>query len=219
MNKQIKILLIEDDREIAEQIQRYLHSRDYIVETAPTYFEARNKLSAFYDVALVDINLPDGNAGDLVLRLKEKGIRMIITTVKNDENFIVKMLDQGADDFLTKPFALEILRARIDAVMRTISVMEGSKITYNDLVLDQAKAMISYQNHQIDLTSLEYAVLSLFIQNPNRVFTRDQLLERFWENRDKVVNDNTLTATIKRIRAKTSADIIITVRGIGYRMG
>lgn len=179
MKKQISILLIEDDMEIAEQIQSYLQSKGYFTEVAPTYLETLAKLDSFYDVVLMDINLPDGNAEDLVSKIKEKGIRIIVTTVKSDENFIVSMLDRGADDFLTKPFSLEILRARIDAVMRTISVMEGSKIIYNDLILDKTKAMISYQNHRIDMTSLEYAVLSLFIQNPNRVLEGSSLEDQF----------------------------------------
>lgn len=219
MQKMTKILLIEDDRGIAEQIRIYLQNKNYLVEIASTYHEAINCLDLFYDVALVDINLPDGNAESIVSKLKEKGIRIIITTVKNDENFIVAMLDKGADDFLTKPFSLEILRARIDAVIRTISVIEDQKILYNEFILDTTRAIISYRNRPIDLTSLEYDLLSLFIKNPNRVFTRGQLLEMFWENRDKFVNDNTLTATIKRIRTKTAPTTILTIRGIGYRMG
>jgi len=213
-----KILLIEDDREIASQIKEYLSKRNYIVEIANTYHDALLHLNLYYDVALVDINLPDGNAESFVVKLREKGIRVIVTTVKNDENFIVNTLDKGADDFLTKPFSLEILRARIDAVIRTIAVAEDSKIIYKEFILDPTKAMISYQNNFIDLTHLEYELLSLFIKNPNRVFTRSYLLEKFWEDRDKFVNDNTLTSTIKRIRGKINPNIIVTVRGIGYRM-
>lgn len=219
MEKEIKILLIEDDRQIGRQIQTYLQKRNYAVEIVSSCHDALNPPDYFYDVALVDINLPDGSAEPLISKLKEKGIRVIVTTVKNDESFIVKALDKGADDFLTKPFSLEILRARIDAAMRTIAVIEDRKILYRELVLDTTKAGITYRDHPVELTSLEYALLSLFIKNPNRVFTRGQLLERFWENRDRIVNDNTLTAAIKRIRGKTSPDLIVTVRGIGYRMG
>lgn len=215
----LKILLIEDDIDIARQVQVYLKRKNYIVEIAPTYHSALNLLHNSYDLALLDINLVDISADDLVLKLKEKGIRVIVTTVKNDEKFIVSTLDKGADDFLTKPFSFEILRARIDSVMRTISVSEDKKIIYKNFILDTTKTQIAYKNELVDLTSLEYEVLSLFIKNPNRVFTRDQLLEKFWQDRDRFVNDNTLTCTIKRIRGKINSDVISTVRGIGYRMG
>lgn len=218
MNK-ATILLIEDDGQIVDQIQEYLEKRNYKVETVPTYQEALYRLNNYYDLALVDINLLDGSGESLIPKMKEKGIRVIVTTVKNDENFIVNTLDQGADDFLTKPFSLEILRARIDANIRNICVVEDSKIIYQDFILEPTQARISYQNQMVQLTSLEYELLSLFIQNPNRVFTRSQLLERFWENKNKFINDNTLTATIKRIRNKTNYHSILTVRGIGYRMG
>ncbi|MDO4719245.1 MAG: response regulator transcription factor [Peptostreptococcaceae bacterium] len=219
MEKEIKILLIEDDRQISRQVQTYLQKRNYAVEIVSSCHDALNRPDYFYDVALVDIHLPDGSAEPLIAKLKEKGIRVIVTTVKNDESFIVKTLDKGADDFLTKPFSLEILRARIDAAVRTIALIEDRKIIYRELVLDTTRARITYRDQEVELTSLEYALLSLFIKNPNRVFTRGQLLERFWENRDRIVNDNTLTAVIKRIRGKTSPDLIVTVRGIGYRMG
>lgn len=219
MTESIKILLMEDDRDIARNIQAYLSRRNCEVETVGSYGEALQATERFYDIVLMDIQLPDGNAEDLVSVFKEKGMRVIVITVKEEEDFVVKMLDRGADDFLTKPFSLEILRARVDAVIRTISVLEDRKIVYGELVLDTTRALITYRGEPVELTSLEYELLSLFLINPHRVFTRGQLLERFWEDRDRIVNDNTLTATVKRIRGKISPEVIATVRGIGYRMG
>ena len=213
-----KILIIEDNEEIALQIKKYLVKNSYEVELASSFYEADYKMNVDTDVALLDINLPDKDGQYLIERLKDKNIRVIVTTVKNDEDFIVKALDQGADDYLTKPFSLAILRARIDAVLRTIALSQEKIITYKDIKIDLKESKVYFKGKQIDLTPLEYEILVLFIKNPHRVYTRGQLLEMFWEDRDKFVNDNTLTSTIKRIREKLDREVITTVRGIGYRM-
>ena len=212
------ILIIEDNKEIALQMEKYLVNKGYEVELASSFYEATYKINVDIDVALLDINLPDKNGKDLIERLKDKDIRVIVTTVKNDEDFIIESLDQGADDYLTKPFSLAILRARIDAVLRTIPISQDKSISYKDIKIDLNQSKVYFTGNLVDLTSLEYEILVLFIKNPHRVFTRSQLLEMFWEDRDKFVNDNTLTSTIKRIREKIDREVITTVRGIGYRM-
>ena len=212
------VLIIEDNKEIASQMEKYLVNNGYEVEIASSFYEATYKMNIDMDVALLDINLPDKDGHHLIERLKDKDIRVIITTVKNDEDFIIASLDKGADDYLTKPFSLAILRARIDAVLRTIPLSQDKKITYKDIKIDLNDSKVYFKANQIELTPLEYEILVLFIKNPHRVYTRSQLLEMFWEDRDKFVNDNTLTSTIKRIREKLDREIITTVRGIGYRM-
>ncbi|MDD7464220.1 MAG: response regulator transcription factor [Anaerococcus sp.] len=213
-----KILIIEDNKEIALQIKKYLVKNSYEVELASSFYEADYKMNVDTDVALLDINLPDKDGQHLIERLKDKDIRVIVTTVKNDEDFIIEALDRGADDYITKPFSLAILRARIDAVLRTIPLSQDKKITYKDIKIDLKESKVYFKGNQIDLTPLEYEILVLFIKNPHRVYSRGQLLEMFWEDRDKFVNDNTLTSTIKRIREKLDREVISTVRGIGYRM-
>ena len=213
-----KILIIEDNEEIALQMEKYLVNNGYEVEIASSFYEASYKINVYMDVALLDINLPDKDGQHLIERLKDKDIRVIVITVKNDEDFIIASLDQGADDYLTKPFSLAILRARIDAVLRTIPLNEDKIITYKDIKIDLNNSKIYFKGDDVELTALEYEILLLFIKNPHRVYTRSQLLEMFWEDRDKFVNDNTLTSTIKRIREKLDKEIITTVRGIGYRM-
>lgn len=212
------ILIIEDNKDIALQMKKYLIKNGYGVEIAESFYEADYKMNIDIDVALLDINLPDKEGHHLIEKLKEKDIRVIVTTVKNDEDFIIDALDQGADDYLTKPFSLAILRARIDAVLRTIPLSQDKIITYKDIKIDLNDSKVYFQGDQIELTPLEYEILVLFIKNPHRVYTRCQLLEMFWEDRDKFVNDNTLTSTIKRIREKLDKKVITTVRGIGYRM-
>ncbi|WP_296129432.1 response regulator transcription factor [uncultured Anaerococcus sp.] len=213
-----KILIIEDNEDIALQMKKYLTKNGYDVEIAGSFYEASFKMNIDIDVALLDINLPDEDGQYLFEKLKEKDIRVLVTTVKNDENFIVNALDQGADDYLTKPFSLAILRARIDAVLRTIPLGQDKTIAYKDIKIDLNDSKLYYKGENIEVTPLEYEILVLFIKNPHRVYTRGQLLETFWEDRDKFVNDNTLTSTIKRIREKLDKEVITTVRGIGYRM-
>ena len=212
------VLIIEDNKEIALQMEKYLGNNDYEVEIASSFYEACYKMNVDTDVALLDINLPDKDGQHLIERLKDKNIRVIVTTVKNDEDFIIESLDRGADDYITKPFSLAILRARIDAVLRTIALSQDKIITYKDIKIDLKESKVYFKGKQIDLTPLEYEILVLFIKNPHRVYTRGQLLEMFWEDRDRFVNDNTLTSTIKRIREKLDREVITTVRGIGYRM-
>ncbi|MCI7239014.1 MAG: response regulator transcription factor [Anaerococcus sp.] len=213
-----KILIIEDNKDLGQQIKRYLEKSGYEVDLAYSYYEATYKMNIDYDLALLDINLPDKEGQYLIGELKDKDIRVIVTTVKNDEDFIIKSLDQGADDYLTKPFSLAILRARIDAVLRTLPLSQDKTITYRDMRVDLNDSKIYYKEEPVDLTALEYEILVFFIKNPHRVYTRRQLLEAFWEDRDRFVSDNTLTSTIKRIRGKLDPSVITTVRGLGYRM-
>ena len=212
------ILIIEDNYEIALQIKRYLNNTGYEADIASSYYDALSKINIDIDVALLDINLPDRDGHHLISKLKDRDVRVIVTTVKNDEDFIIKSLDQGADDYLTKPFSLAILRARIDAVLRTIPLTQEKTLTYEDIKIDLVESKVYFKENIVELTPLEYEILLLFIKNPHRVYTRGQLLEMFWEDRDKFVNDNTLTSTIKRIREKLDREVISTVRGIGYRM-
>ena len=214
----VSILIIEDSEDIALQMKKYLCNNGYDVEIASSFYEASYKMNVDMDVALLDINLPDKEGQYLIERLKDKDIRVIVTTVKNDEDFIIESLDQGADDYLTKPFSLAILRARIDAVLRTMPISQDKSISYRDIKIDLNQSKVYFKSKLIELTPLEYEILLLFIKNPHRVYTRSQLLEMFWEDRDRFVNDNTLTSTIKRIREKLDRKVITTVRGIGYRM-
>ena len=213
-----RILIIEDNEDIALQIKKYLIKNGYEVDLAKSFYEATYKMNVDIDVALLDINLPDKEGHHLIEKLKEKDIRVIVTTVKNEEDFIIAALDQGADDYLTKPFSLAILRARIDAVLRTLPISQDKSISYKDIKIDLKESKVYFKGENIELTPLEYEIFLLFIKNPHRVYTRSQLLEIFWEDRDKFVNDNTLTSTIKRIREKLDKEVISTVRGIGYRM-
>lgn len=212
-----KILIVEDEKDILKRLSMFLSEHNFNITVASSIDEVYEKTDASIDLALLDINLPDGKGDELIKYFKERDIRIIITTVKNDSNFIAEALDNGVDDYITKPFDLNVLRARVDATLRTVNVSDEN-IVFKDLKMNIDEGTVYYKNSPVNLTALEYGVISLFIKNPNRIFTREHLLQIFWEDNEQFVNDNTLTTTIKRIRDKTSKDLITTIRGIGYRM-
>lgn len=212
-----KILIVEDEKDILKRLSMFLSEHNFNIILASSIDEVYEKTDASIDLALLDINLPDGKGDELIKYFKERDIRIIITTVKNDSNYIAEALDKGVDDYITKPFDLNVLRARVDATLRTVCVSDEN-IIFKDLKINMDEGTVYYKNSPVNLTALEYGVISLFIKNPNRIFTREHLLQIFWEDNEQFVNDNTLTTTIKRIRDKTSKDLITTIRGIGYRM-
>lgn len=212
-----KILIVEDEKDILKRLSMFLSEHNFNIIVASSIDEVYEKTDASIDLALLDINLPDGKGDELIKYFKERDIRIIITTVKNDSNYIAEALDNGVDDYITKPFDLNVLRARVDATLRTVCVSDEN-IIFKDLKINIDEGTVYYKNSPVNLTALEYGVISLFIKNPNRIFTREHLLRIFWEDNEQFVNDNTLTTTIKRIRDKTSKDLITTIRGIGYRM-
>lgn len=212
-----KILIVEDEKDILKRLSMFLSEHNFNIIVASSIDEVYEKTDASIDLALLDINLPDGKGDELIKYFKERDIRIIITTVKNDSNYIAKALDNGVDDYITKPFDLNVLRARVDATLRTVNVSDEN-IIFKDLKMNIDEGTVYYKDSPVNLTALEYGVISLFIKNPNRIFTREHLLQIFWEDNEQFVNDNTLTTTIKRIRDKTSKDLITTIRGIGYRM-
>lgn len=212
-----KILIVEDEKDILKRLSMFLSEHNFNIILASSIDEVYEKTDASIDLALLDINLPDGKGDELIKYFKERDIRIIITTVKNDSNYIAKALDNGVDDYITKPFDLNVLRARVDATLRTVNVSDEN-IIFKDLKMNIDEGTVYYKDSPVNLTALEYGVISLFIKNPNRIFTREHLLQIFWEDNEQFVNDNTLTTTIKRIRDKTSKDLITTIRGIGYRM-
>ncbi|MHC5098494.1 response regulator transcription factor [Peptoniphilus genitalis] len=172
-----KIILIEDDEILSSGIESYLSKNDFKVETCKSFEEAKIRINNSFDLAILDINLPDRDGINLMNTLRENNVRVIITTVKNDEKFIVRALDNGADDYITKPFKLSILRARIDKTLRT-ALVNDDFISFKDLALNNKEGSFYYKDKKLDLTSLEFQVMKLFINNPNRIFTRDFLLER-----------------------------------------
>lgn len=213
-----KILLIEDNLDLSREIKKYIDKHGHDVYLSANLSDAKKCINSSFDIAILDINLPDGQGIEILSLLKENGIKTIIITVKNDEDFIVNTLDSGADDYIVKPFSLSVLRARIDLALRNNLIFSDNQVKYKRFTLDEENGYILLDDKKLDLTAKEMQILSLFIKSPHKIFTRDFLLERFWDSRENYINDNTLTVTIKRIREKIKGESISTIRGIGYKL-
>lgn len=170
-----------------------------------------------YDVAVLDIMLPDGNGFDLFKKIRRySDLPVIFLTAVDDEDSVVNGLELGADDYITKPFSTRELIARIKRVANKNS--KKNIITVSGVTLDLDKSAVFENGKQLELTALEYKLLSLLMQNAGKVVTRELIFEKIWDVSGNFVNDNTLTVYIKRIRKKLDADIIKTVKGLGYQV-
>ncbi|MBU5427039.1 response regulator transcription factor [Tissierella pigra] len=220
------ILLIEDDENISFGIKRYLDKRDFNVEIGSDIATGKEKFKADYDLIVLDMNLPDGSGYDFLEFIKSKShIPVIFLTVKNEDEEIVKGLGLGADDYITKPFKLSVLEARINTVLRRVKrdISLDDVIFSNDIKLIKSQTKVLKEDKEIFLTSREYRLLEMFMENKDQTLTRRFILERLWDIDGDFINDNTLTVAIKRLREKieynpNNPKILKTIRGIGYRM-
>lgn len=220
-----KLFLVEDDVSIAKNLILLLEAEGFTVSYAATYKEALEQLEGpSYELALVDLSLPDGNGFTLCTEIKQRQeTPVIFLTASGDEASVVTGLNMGADDYITKPFRPRELVARIKAALRK-SGRAPSTFEAGGLQVDTASGIVRKEGSEILLSPLEYRLLLLFINNPKNIITRSRLLDELWDAAGEFVNDNTLTVYIKRLREKIEKDpanpqIIVTVRGTGYRLG
>ena len=215
------ILLVEDDAIIASGLVYALEQEGYVIVHGKSVGEARSAVSnAVFDLAILDIQLPDGTGFEVREILKGKNTAVIFLTVVDDEGNIVRALEDGADDYITKPFRLRELLAR---VKRTLTAQGGngrlSVLMLGGVTIDTAAGKAYINGELLDLTALEYRLLLTFASNKGQVITRSQILEGVWDSAGYFVEDNTLTVYIKRLREKLKdAANIETVRGLGYRV-
>lgn len=216
----IKILLIEDDDTIAFGIRSALKKKGYEVISCMDMAEGRRLFSSEISLILLDLNLPDGSGYEFCRWVKERGdTPVIFLTVRDDAADITKGLDMGADDYITKPFSISVLESRIRAVLRRISKTEEGILSCGTIRIDKKRMQASAYGEDISLTSLEYRLLLILMENKGCILPRNLILEELWDNEANFVNDNTLTVAIKRLREKLKdASCIKTIRGIGYRM-
>lgn len=215
----MKVLLVEDEEAIASPLTTLLRAEGWTVETAATATRAR-ELAADrrFDAALIDLGLPDGSGYEVCRAVRAAGdTAVIILTARSDEDSVVRALEEGADDYVAKPFRARELVSRLRAVLRR----RGAKPVYvcGALVVDANSAQITVDGRPAALTAQEYRLLLLLISQPGRVWERGQLLQTLWDGAGAFVEDNTLTVTIKRLREKLGPEggRIATVRGFGYR--
>lgn len=220
-----QIFLVEDDEAIARNLMLLLRAEGFTVSHAASREEA---LSMFrgskFDLALIDISLPDGNGFAICTEIKQtQDIPVIFLTASGDEASVVTGLNMGADDYVTKPFRPRELIARIRTSLRK-SGPSPSDFEICGLHVDTSSGVVKKDGSEIFLSALEYRLLLVFINNPASIVTRSRLLDELWDAAGEFVNDNTLTVYIKRLREKvednpSAPKIIITVRGMGYRLG
>lgn len=218
-----KILVVEDDQAIIDSLSEYLRGENFEVTSVSGQREAEKELqSSIYDLALLDVSLANGSGFGVYQIAKDNHVPAIFLTASDDENSIVKGLDMGAEDYITKPFRPRELLSRIRSVLRR---HEGNSsiIVLGTIEVDTDKAVVSKNKEEITLSALEYRILMMFINNRGILLSRNKLLEGIWDIGGDFVNDNTLTVYIKRLREKIEEDpqnpeLIKTVRGMGYRM-
>lgn len=210
----MKILLVEDNKSISDNL-KYTFNINNIdldvtnnIKSTKDYLEY-NKPS----LIILDVTLPDGNGFDLYKsELFKMNIPVIFLTACDTEESIVEVLNMGASDYITKPFRPLELIARIN------KILHKKTIKIKDITIDMNKMIVTKNNEIINLTTLEYKILNLLIENINKVVTRDRIIDSIWEWTGNDVNDNTITVYMKRIREKLNSDIIVTIKGIGYRI-
>lgn len=213
----MKILLVEDNKSIIKGLEYAFAQNGYSCEYCLSLDEAVRKAPFNYDVAVLDIMLPDGNGFALFKKIRRySDLPVIFLTAVDDEDSVVNGLELGADDYITKPFSTRELIARIKRVANKNS--KKNIITVSGVTLDLDKSAVFENGKQLELTALEYKLLSLLMQNAGKVVTRELIFEKIWDVSGNFVNDNTLTVYIKRIRKKLDADIIKTVKGMGYQV-
>lgn len=222
----MKILMIEDDEAIRTGLKYYLEQENFeVIETDNGKDSLKILTDEDISICLLDVNLPDINGFDLFKKLKEiKDIPIIFLTANDLETSIVMGLDMGADDYVTKPFRARELISRIHNALRKKRQGTTNIIHFKNITVDLNGARVLKDNKDIFLTALEYKIVLTFFLNPNVIFTREKILADIWNVNEEYVNDNTLTVYIKRIREKlekdpTNPEIIVTVRGIGYKLG
>lgn len=213
----MKILLVEDNKSIIKGLEYAFAQNGYSCEYCLSLDEAVRKAPFNYDAAVLDIMLPDGNGFDLFKKIRRySDLPVIFLTAVDDEDSVVNGLELGADDYITKPFSTRELIARIKRMANKNS--KKNIITVSGITLDLDKSAVFENGKQLELTALEYKLLSLLMQNAGKVVTRELIFEKIWDVSGNFVNDNTLTVYIKRIRKKLDADIIKTVKGMGYQV-
>lgn len=215
----MNILLVEDSSSIAESIIYSFETKGDSVKWCKNIKETKLYLedNPNPEVAILDISLPDGNGFSLYEQhVKANGIPAIFLTAKDDEDDIVKGLMLGAEDYVTKPFSIKELRARI---IKIIARNKASAcITVADISFDHDRMEVKKAGRVIELSGLEIKLIALLFENLNRTVSRAVILDRIWDWTGNDVDDHTVTVYIKRIREKLSTDIITTIKGIGYRI-
>lgn len=216
------IFLVEDEENLAFGIKSYLQKKNFAVQSVGTVAKAKCSLEKkLPSLMIIDWNLPDGNGGSLCkwIRSKWKELPIIFLTIRGDTKDMVQGFDIGADDYIVKPFELEVLYLRICAILRRAERVEGNVLVCGPIALHKKRIKVFYDQEEIFLSAMEYQLLLILMENKNYTLPRNRLLEIIWDTNGNFVNDNTLTVTMKRLREKLhNPNCLKTIRSLGYRM-
>lgn len=212
------ILLVEDNESIAEGLVYAFKMNSYCLDYKTTMKDAIEYLNNNTpELIILDVSLPDGNGFNLYEdNIKKSQIPVIFLTARDDEDDIIKGLNLGAEDYMTKPFSTRELLARVNKII--LRNKKSSVIKVKDISFDLDKMVVNKNNIKVELSSLELKILHLLFINIGSVVSRNTILEKIWEWTGNDVDDHTITVYLKRIREKLGTDIIITIKGIGYRI-
>lgn len=221
----MKILVVEDNEELAQNMIDYLQREGYVSELASNYKEAIDKLSSFaYDSVVLDIMLPDGNGLQLLAYIKLQKLKsgVLIVSAKNALDDKVSGLELGADDYLTKPFHLPELNARLRAIYRRKQLEGDNEVTFKEIYVNIEQMEVQVNGNPVDLTKKEYALMLYFLTNKSRVITRQSIAEHLWgDYTENLLNFDFVYQHVKNLRKKIvqagGNDYIETVYGIGYK--
>lgn len=215
-----KLLLLEDDMMIASGIMYALNNEGYEVihcENVQSAFEQIK--SQPFQLAILDMQLPDGNGFDVSEKLKNTETPIIFLTIVDDEAKIVKAFEEGADDYVVKPFRIRELLARVKRTLQKKAGANQDVMVVGKVAIHTDVGKVYVDEKLVELTALEYRLLLIFAMNQSKLLTRTQILEKIWDMDGNFVEDNTLTVYVKRLREKLGDAIHIeTVRGMGYRV-
>ena len=223
----MKILVIEDNRELIQNITQYLSHEGIICEVACNLYDAQDKMLSFeYDCVLLDLMLPDGNGLSIFKIIKELEVspNVIIISAKNSLDDKIRGLDLGADDYLPKPFHLAELLARLRAIYRRSKLSGSDEIQFNEIMIQLQNLQVSVHGKSLDLTKKEFDLLVFLVTNKNRVVGKNAIAQHLWgDYTDNLPNFDFVYQHIKNLRKKISEaggkDYLTTIYGIGYKFG
>ncbi len=221
----MKILIVEDELDLLNEINSFLTKENHICETVTSFNNANEKLAIYeYDIVILDITLPGGSGLDILQKLKtissETGV--IIISAKNSLSDKLSGLDLGADDYLTKPFHLSELNARVKSIFRRRKLNGASKIIFNEIEICEKESTAFIHGKKVKLTRKEYELLLFFISNQNRLVTKESIAEHLWgDNIDISDNFDFIYTHINNLRKKITTcggnDYLKTMYGMGYK--
>lgn len=218
----IELCYVEDDPTIAQAVKEYLERKGFRITLCETLMQAKKVLQAYVPaMVLLDWNMPDGRGDSLCrwIRSNWKELPIIFLTVRGDSADIVSGFQNGADDYVVKPFVLEVLHSRILALLRRAGDAAEQYLSCDGIRIDLNRRTVSFCSKEINLSAAEYQLLLYLMRNKGKTVTREKILEQIWDAKGSYVNDNTLTVTMKRLRDKLCRPACLkTVRSVGYRM-